>query len=221
MLYSIPQVRFSLSSRDWTKRGLFNGKVVLLHTFTIQITLSYFNSRKELKTACILDSICGYPWVPISTTSSFWGQNQSRKVTKCRSITAWSNLLDWWAWKPGTQASNRFHAFLWKKLQTYTSADASRRWWCRRASRCRGLPSSWAATATTSISSSPANGLTLARWWSCPSSCSTTSLRNWAGGYGMAASPLQNFPTPHPHSKSEDVEYSPQKNYEDLEYFQV
>lgn len=26
-------------------------------------------------------------------------------------LTAWNNLLDVWAWKPGTQARNRFHAF--------------------------------------------------------------------------------------------------------------
>ena len=30
---------------------LFNGKVVLLHTITIQITLSNYSNRKELKTS--------------------------------------------------------------------------------------------------------------------------------------------------------------------------
>lgn len=36
---------------------------------------------------------------------------------RCRSITAWNNLLDWWAWKPESQARFKFHAFSMKPIR--------------------------------------------------------------------------------------------------------
>ena len=36
---------------------------------------------------------------------------------KCRSNTAWNDLLDVWAWKPEAQARNKFHAFFMLLLQ--------------------------------------------------------------------------------------------------------
>ena len=36
---------------------------------------------------------------------------------KCRSITAWNDLLDVWAWKPEAQARNKFHAFFMQSSQ--------------------------------------------------------------------------------------------------------
>lgn len=43
---------------------------------------------------------------------------------KCRSITAWNYLLDWWAWKPESQARFKFHAFF---MPTTAEHNARRR----------------------------------------------------------------------------------------------
>ena len=39
------------------------------------------------------------------------GQKHIKESYKCRSNTAWNDLLDVWAWKPEAQARNKFHAF--------------------------------------------------------------------------------------------------------------
>ena len=43
--------------------------------------------------------------------------NSSRISYEGRRITAWNNLLDEWAWKPGCQARNKFHAFFMHSSQ--------------------------------------------------------------------------------------------------------
>jgi hypothetical protein len=45
------------------------------------------------------------------------GQQHIKESYECRSITAWNDLLDVWAWKPEAQARNKFHAFFMQSSQ--------------------------------------------------------------------------------------------------------
>ena len=44
------------------------------------------------------------------------GQQHIKESYECRSITAWNDLLDVWAWKPEAQARNNFHAFFMTEI---------------------------------------------------------------------------------------------------------
>ncbi len=44
------------------------------------------------------------------------GQKHIKESYKCRSNTAWNDLLDVWAWKPEAQARNKFHAFFMTEI---------------------------------------------------------------------------------------------------------
>ena len=54
----------------------------------------------------------------------FGGQHIKAKLLTPYFYTAWNDLLDVWAWKPGVQTRNEFHAFLYPNLTNMATHEA-------------------------------------------------------------------------------------------------